>query len=171
MRGFTGKIFFFLLAGCLILATAVKAADMDKYTGKAKGHGGAVEVILVPDDLKWQDAPNALPPGAKLAVLEGNPMAKGPYTMRLKLPAGYKIPPHWHNGPEHVTVISGDFNLGKGDTFDESKGTNLPQGSFFMMKPKSHHFAWTGGETVLQLHGIGPWAITYVNPADDPRKK
>jgi hypothetical protein len=127
--------------------------------------------LFTPSDLKWSDAPAALPPGAKLAVLEGNPMGKGIYTMRLQMPAGYKIPPHHHRQVEHVTVISGNFNLGLGDKFDESAGHAMPTGTFGFLSPKHHHFAWAKDDTVIQLHGIGPWEIVYVNPADDPRKK
>jgi quercetin dioxygenase-like cupin family protein len=126
--------------------------------------------LFVPSEIKWGDAPTALPPGAKLSVLEGNPMAKGIYTMRLQMPAGYKIPPHHHLQVEHVTVISGNFNLGMGDKFDESAGKAMPAGTFGFLPPKHNHFAWAKDETVIQLHGIGPWEIVYVNPADDPRK-
>lgn len=127
--------------------------------------------IYRPDQLKWADGPPSLPPGVKFAVLEGDPAKTGPFTLRLKFPDGYRIPPHWHASVEHVTVVSGIFNLGKGEKADTSKGMELPSGSFFLMEPKSAHFAWASGETVIQLHGIGPWGINYVNPADDPRKK
>ncbi|MBI5492114.1 MAG: cupin domain-containing protein [Deltaproteobacteria bacterium] len=148
-----------------VLVTASLARDM-------RQKGAAVhEIILTPNDMKWGPAPDALPAGAALAVLEGDPAKHGPFTMRLKVPANYRIPPHWHASPEHVTVISGKFNLAKGEKVDASvKGTELPQGSFFMIVPKSAHYAWASEETVLQLHGRGPWTITYVNPADDPRK-
>lgn len=127
--------------------------------------------IYRPDQLKWTDGPPSLPSGAKIAVLEGDPTKQGPFTIRLKFPDGYRIPPHWHSSVEHVTVISGTFNLAKGEKVDSSKGMELPPGSFFLMAPKSPHFAWANGETVVQLHGMGPWEINYVNPADDPRKK
>jgi quercetin dioxygenase-like cupin family protein len=89
--------------------------------------------------------------------------------MRLKLPDGYKIMPHTHPKVEHVTVISGTFNLGMGDKFDQASGREMPAGTFGHWPPGMKHFAWAKGETVVQLHGIGPWAINYVNPADDPR--
>ncbi len=125
--------------------------------------------LFTPGEIKWTDAPSALPPGAKLAVLEGNPSEKGLYTMRLLMPDGYRIPPHWHSGVEHVTVISGTFNLGMGDKFDEKAGTVMPAGTFGFLPPQTKHFAWATGETIIQLHGMGPWEITYVNPSDDPR--
>jgi hypothetical protein len=136
-----------------------------KAAAKMADHG-----LFKPDDIKWGDAPNALPPGAKLAVLEGNPMKLGIYTMRLWMPDGYKISPHYHTQFEHVTVISGQLNLGMGDKFDESKGNAMPAGTFGFLAPHMKHFAWATGETVIQLHGIGPWEIVYVNPKDDPRK-
>jgi quercetin dioxygenase-like cupin family protein len=125
--------------------------------------------LFTPGDIKWMDAPSSLPPGAKLAILEGNPSEKGFFTMRLQMPEGYKIPPHWHSGVEHVTVISGTLNLGMGDKFDEKAGTTMPAGTFGFMPPQTKHFAWASEETVIQLHGVGPWTITYVNPSDDPR--
>ncbi len=131
----------------------------------------AADSILRPDQLKWTDGPPSLPAGVKCAVLEGDPAKEGPFTLRLKFPDGYRIPPHWHSSPERVTVISGTFNLGQGEKADISKGTELPSGSFFLMDPKSAHYAWATGETVVQINGTGPWGINYVNPADDPRKK
>jgi quercetin dioxygenase-like cupin family protein len=122
-----------------------------------------------PDALNWSAAPDALPAGAQLAVLEGNPMGPGAYTMRLKMPGDYKIPPHHHARREHVTVISGAFKVGMGDTFDAGKMNEFPAGSFAYLEPTVHHYAMAKGETVIQLHGTGPWEIKYVNPADDPR--
>jgi len=124
-----------------------------------------------PAEIKWVDAPPSLPKGAKVAVLEGDLSSPGPFTMRVKAPAGFKIPPHWHPGIEHVTVISGSFFMGLGDTWDESKAHELTPGSFSYMAAGTRHFAWTKKETVLQVHGVGPWGITYVNPSDDPRNQ
>ncbi len=91
--------------------------------------------------------------------------------MRLWLPDGFKIQPHWHPAVEHVTVVSGEFNVGMGEKFDTAGGHALPAGTFAFLAPQMRHFAWAKGDTVLQLHGVGPWQINYVNPADDPRKK
>ncbi len=131
----------------------------------------SAHVMVTADEVKWTDGPPSLAAGSKTAVIEGDPKSPGLFTMRLKLPADYKIPPHWHPADEHVTVISGTFNMGMGDTFDASKGKALTTGAFAVMPAKSSHFAFTKEETVIQLHGMGPWGITYVNPADDPRKK
>jgi hypothetical protein len=127
-------------------------------------------VMVMPADLKWADVPS-LPPGAKIAVIEGPMNEAVPFTVRLKLPADYKIPAHWHPAIEHVTVISGTFNMGVGDKLDESKTTPLTAGCVAIMQPHTNHFAWTKEETIIQGHGVGPWAVNYVNPADDPRKK
>jgi quercetin dioxygenase-like cupin family protein len=124
-----------------------------------------------PAEIKWQQGPASLPPGAKLALLEGDPTKDGPFTMRLLLPDGYKIPPHTHPKVEHVTVIAGTFNLGMGEKFDQNAGREMPAGTFGSWPAGMKHFAWTKGETIIQLHGIGPWTINYVNPADDPRQK
>lgn len=127
-------------------------------------------ILVLPAAMQWTDAPPALPAGAKVAVLEGKPSDPGPFTMRIKLPANYKIPPHWHPGDEHVTVISGSFRMGLGEKFDEKALHDLPVGGFAVMAKGTRHFAATKGAVVVQVHGIGPWGITYVNPADDPRQ-
>jgi quercetin dioxygenase-like cupin family protein len=105
------------------------------------------------------------------AVIEGPPTEAVPFTFRLKFPPNYKIPAHWHPAIEHVTVISGTLNLGTGDKIDEAKTKSLSAGSVAIMQPKTNHFGWAKEETVVQVHGVGPWGLTYVNPADDPRKK
>lgn len=127
-------------------------------------------LISRPDGLKWKDGPPSLPPGAKLAILEGDPTKEGPFVFRVKVPDGYRIPPHTHPKPERVTIIAGTFNLGMGDTFDATKTEALPVGTYGTWPAGMKHFVWTKGETVVQFHGEGPWTINYVNPADDPRK-
>ena len=121
--------------------------------------------------IAWQDGPPSLPKGAKVAVLEGDPNAEGPFVFRVKLPDGYRIPPHTHPKTERITVISGTFNLGMGDTFDEKVGQAMPTGTYGHWPAGMKHFVWATGETVIQFHGMGPWSIKYVNPDDDPRNK
>ena len=137
--------------------------------GAAPAALGHDHQMIAPADLKWADNP-ALPPGAQIAVIEGK-TPEEPFTIRLRFPANYKIPAHWHPTVERVTVISGTFHLGIGDKLDPAKTMALAAGSIAIMPPKTNHFAWTSEPTVVQLHGIGPRGITYVNPADDPRKK
>ena len=150
----------------LIGATVLLAEEAAKAPAAATAH-----VMVTTADLKWVDGPPSLPPGAKVAGMEGNAKEPGPFTMRLKFPANYKIAPHTHPADEHVTVISGTFYMGMGDKFDEAAAKELPTGSFVVMPTKQAHFGMTKGETVVQLHGTGPWGVTYVNPADDPRSK
>ena len=125
--------------------------------------------VVVPADLKWEDSKAT--PGAKVAVIEGPANEPIPYILRVKFPADYEIPAHWHPSPERVTVISGTFNLGTGDKLDKEKTKALLPGSTAIIQPKTNHFGWFSEETVLQLHGVGPQDINFVDPADDPRKK
>lgn len=139
--------------------------------GLISGTAAATDMILLaPSDIKWTETP-ALPPGAKVAVLEGKMNEAGPITARLKLPANYRIPPHWHPVVERVTVLSGTFHYGMGDTFDKKTTRALSAGSLVVMPPEMRHYVWTKEETVIQLNVHGPWGITYVNPADDPRQQ
>jgi quercetin dioxygenase-like cupin family protein len=123
-----------------------------------------------PSRIEWRTA-DSLPPGAQIAVLEGDPSQEGFFTMRIRMPDGYRVPPHWHPKQERVTVLSGILYLGRGGTFDTKKAKALEPGTYSSMPPGMTHFAWMTGETVLQLGTLGPWSITYVNPDDDPRKK
>jgi hypothetical protein len=118
---------------------------------------------LTPDDLTWQAGPPMLPPGARMAVIEGAFNKPGPFTVRLKFPANYKIPAHWHPIKVTVTVISGTFNMGLRDTLDTTKGKALPAGSIFEMPARIHHFGWTSEETIIQEHGIGPLSVHYLD--------
>jgi hypothetical protein len=133
---------------------------------------GAHPNAFAPDQIKFGPPPPFVKPGAQLAVLEGDPTAaSGDYTVRLKMPAGYQIAPHWHPKRENVTVIAGELKVGMGDTFEESKMMVFPAGSFAYLDPSMHHFAMASGNTVIQIHGESPLQINYVNPADDPSKK
>jgi hypothetical protein len=136
-------------------------------------HSGASEKnAFTPETIPYGPAPAFVPAGAQLAVLEGNPMAaQGDYTVRLKMPDGYRIAPHWHPQRENVTVISGTFKVGMGDQFDESKMGSFPAGSFAYLDPDMHHFAMAKGEVVVQIHGVSPVQFNYINPNDDPSRK
>jgi len=135
--------------------------------GAADSPGGAW-VLREPAAIEWRAA-ESLPPGAQLAVLEGDPAREGLFTMRIKMPDGYRVPPHWHSMQERITVLSGTLNLGTGQTFDASATKALPAGTFSSMPPRMTHFGSMTGETILQLTSMGPWTVTYVDPADDPR--
>lgn len=119
--------------------------------------------------LKWGPAPPFFPAGARFAVLQGDPSQPGVYTVRLEMPPGYTIKPHTHPTDEHVTVISGTLLLAMGDAVNTASATALAAGGFITAPAGAHHWARARGRTVVQVHGQGPFAITYVNPKDDPR--
>ena len=142
------------MSTCLLLAATVAGAQ-----GPAPSHAQP--------EIKWGPAPAIFPPGAEMAVLQGNPGGTSEFTVRLRMPAGYVIPPHWHPTDENVTVISGKFRVGMGKTM--SSMLTLHEGGFITAPANEPHFARTEGVTVVQVHAIGPFAMTYVNPADTPR--
>lgn len=161
-------IVLLLIAGMALAQTAKHRTAAKSSAAKA---GGQAPTITTPDNVKWGDAPPVFSPGAQFAVLSGNPMAAGPYVVRLKVPDGYKIMPHWHPTTENVTVVSGELHVGMGDKFDEAGMQAMPPGSFVAMPPRMHHYAMAKGETVVQVHGTGPFKLNYVNPSDNPQKK
>jgi len=130
----------------------------------------AAHVLVPADKVQWGPAPPALPAGAQISVLEGNPAEKGAVTLRLKFPANYNIPPHWHSMTERVTVLSGALNVGMGDKLDRQGSQKLAPGGFVSLPANMHHFAWTAAPTVVQINLEGPFDIFYVNPSDDPQK-
>jgi hypothetical protein len=152
----------------LSVATLLAAAVTTCVTVRTV-YGQPEMQFVTPDQLKWVDAPPGLPRGAKVAILQGDPTKPGPFTLRARMPAGYKIPAHWHPTDENVTVISGVFHMGMGEKLDTSVGHPLPAGGFMAMPARAHHFAWATRDTIIQVHGTGPFEITYINPLDDPR--
>jgi hypothetical protein len=152
------------------VATALVGGLGAFLISQSNAYAQAGHTFVTPSELNWTDVP-ALGYGAKVAVIEGPLNEARPFTMRIKLPADFKVQAHWHPAIEHVTVMSGTFNIGMGDKLDPTKTQALPAGGVAIMQPNMNHFAWTKEETILQVHGVGPWAVNYVNPADDPRKK
>jgi hypothetical protein len=150
-----------LLLGLLaVLAVAI---------GFAQGADPAAHgPIFTPKEIAWGPGPAVLNAGAQMAVLEGNPSQSGLYTLRLKLPDGFKIMPHSHPTIEHVTVISGVMNAAMGDTFDKTKGSAMPVGSYAVLPAQMNHYAWFQGASTIQVHGEGPFVLNYANPKDDP---
>jgi quercetin dioxygenase-like cupin family protein len=131
----------------------------------------SAHVMFTPAAATWGDPPPVFEKGASFAVVSGNPGEPGTFVVRLKMPAGYKIAPHWHPTDEHVTVISGTFSLGMGDTFDKASMKDAPAGSYALLPAEMRHYAMAKTAAVVQVHGQGPFALTYVNPADDPSKR
>lgn len=117
------------------------------------------------------DAPG-FPPGVKLAVLDGDPSKAGAmFTLRLKTQDGFKIPPHWHSVDEMITVMEGSLGLGFGEKFEKDKIRFMPAGTYARMTKGERHFGMTKGETIVQISGVGPFDVNYVDPSDDPGKK
>ena len=127
-------------------------------------------IYMNPNEVKWGDAPPVFAKGAKMAVLAGDPGKSAPFVARLMLPANYKIAPHWHSADEDLTIISGTFYLAEGDKLDTKNAHAIKAGGFHHLPAKTHHFAFTKGPAVVQINGMGPFDITYINPADDPSK-
>ena len=157
---------------------------MQSFVLRAASCGSALLFLLAPalaqqqhqhafvnaGDVAWKDGPPSLPKGSQMALLYGDPAKDGIFVMRLKFPANYKIPAHTHPADEVVTVISGSFNIGTGAAFDPAKTQAIAEGGVVAMPPGMQHYVQIGQETVVQLSTRGPWNISYVNPAEDPRK-
>jgi hypothetical protein len=153
----------------MAMLVALAAGTMVLMTG---AQSDSAKHAFTPDAVPYGPTPAFVPPGAQLAVLEGDPgAATGDYTIRIKMPDGYRIAPHWHPKRENVTVISGTFKVGMGDRFDESKMGEFPAGSFAFLDPDMHHYAMASGAVVVQVHGMSPLQFNYVNPDDDPSRK
>jgi quercetin dioxygenase-like cupin family protein len=154
-----------LPAGLLLLVGAIGTATQEA------GPTSADHVVVRPDALKWGPPPPGLPPGSQAAILLGNPGKPGPFIVRAKMPDGYKVPPHWHSVDESLTVLQGTILVGHGDQMDPGSMQELGVGGFAHMPKGMRHYVVAKGETVIQVNGNGPFDITYINPADDPRKK
>jgi quercetin dioxygenase-like cupin family protein len=155
---------FIILA---LIATLIVALPLPRLAAQSP-HSSEMG-FYTPTTVEWKAGPAAIPSGAKMAVLEGDPTKEGPFVVRFQFPAGYHIPPHTHPKTERVTVISGTMLLAMGENLDRSAAKTLAAGTYGFWPAGMKHTAWSEGETVIQLHGIGPWQINYVNPADDPR--
>ena len=149
----------------LLIAVALLAAAAAPKATKPQA------VTIMAEEVKFGPAPPNLPAGAQLGVLHGDPGKKGLFAMRFKMPDGYAIPPHWHSNDEELTVVSGTFQLSMGDKFDAATAHSLSAGAYHFLPGKMHHAAAAKGDTVLDIHGMGPFDIHYLNPADDPSKK
>lgn len=162
-----------IILGMLLLG-GVRIAAQQKRSAPPppppKAH--SAHTMINASELQWGPGPAALPPGAQMAVVEGDPSKPGAmFAIRAKLPDGYKVPPHWHPTDEHIVVFSGSLMLGLGDKWNEASMHSLTAGGYANMPKKTNHFAMAKGETVFQVYGMGPFEVTYVNPNDDPRKK
>jgi quercetin dioxygenase-like cupin family protein len=133
-------------------------------------HAGELHhTVVSADAVSWGPAPPSLPPGAQAAVLLGNPAKEGPFVLRLKFPAGFVVPPHKHSKDEFLTVIAGRFAVASGEKLDRTASPFLPTASFVHLPAGMPHYAWVEAEAVVQINGVGPFDVTYVDPKDDPR--
>jgi len=158
----------------LAAVTAAYAQAPAKSAAKPKGQPApppAAHVMVNAADLKWGPPPPALPAGSQITVLEGDPGKAAPFVLRAKMPDGYKIMPHWHPTDEYVTVLSGTLVAGMGEKWDDAAMKTFTAGGFAKMPKKTAHYVTAKGETIIQVHAMGPFVVTYVNPKDDPRKK
>ena len=128
-------------------------------------------ILTTTTEIKWGAPPPVFEKGASFAVMSGDPSQAGLFVVRLRMPAGYKIAPHWHPTDEHVTVLSGTFSLGMGEKFDTATMKELPAGGYALLPAEMRHYALAKTEVTVQVHGIGPFVLTYVNPSDDPGKR
>lgn len=127
-------------------------------------------VMMAPGELKWMDSPPGLPPGSRLAVISGDPSQAQPFVIRAQVPAGYRVAPHWHPGDENLTILSGTVALGMGETFDEGTMTAIGPGGYASLPAQMRHYFLAKSAATFQVHGMGPFVVNYVNPADDPAK-
>jgi len=151
------------------MTSALVTAAVLSAGGTATAAGTGDNPIVNLDQATWGPAPPSLPPGAELAVLSGDPAKKGHFVIALRGPAGYTIPPHWHSTDEHVTVLSGTFTMGMGDSVDASKGTALTAGGYALMPQRMHHWAMATAPFVIQVQAQGPFDIRYISSSDDPK--
>ena len=131
----------------------------------------AQHVMVAPDTIKWGDSPPSLPPGAKFAVISGDPSQAAPFVIRAQVPAGYRVPAHWHPTAENLTVLSGTVALGMGEKWDDAALSNLAVGGYASLPADMRHFFLARTAATFQVHGTGPFVVNYVNAADDPRNK
>lgn len=130
----------------------------------------SAHVMVKAAAVQWGDAPPAFEPGARAAVMAGDPGRAGLFVLRLKTPAGFRIARHWHPTDEHVTVIEGDLTLEMGEGAKRHSATFGP-GDYVLLPAKMQHAASTTAGMVVQVHGTGPFELIYVDPDDDPRKR
>ncbi|MGH9385350.1 MAG: DUF4440 domain-containing protein [Vicinamibacterales bacterium] len=131
----------------------------------------AAHAMVASAEMKWGDAPPSVPAGARMAVVAGDPSKPEPFTLRFQFPANYRIAPHWHATDERVTILSGSVGLGMGKTFDQAALKDLPSGGYTVLPATMPHYVVAKTATTIQVDGVGPFVLDYVNPADDPSKK
>ncbi len=150
-----------IAAAALAIASAARADEPMK---------SKTPVFVNAKEIKWQPGLPDLPKGVQMTVMYGDPSKAGPYAARLKMPDGYKVPPHWHTQDEQLTIVEGTLVMYMGDSM-KSEGHPLDAGGYHFLPGKMHHSAEAKGDTVVQVQGMGPFDIHYINPADNPNPK
>lgn len=150
---------------CLLSSICV-VGSVEAQESQAPTH-----ILTAPTLTKWGPPPPVFEKGMSFAVISGDPSKQGIYVVRAKMPPGYMIAPHWHPADEHVTVISGTMAIGMGEKFDRTKMSTLPAGGYALLPANMRHFAMAKTAATIQIHGQGPFGLTYVNPSDDPSKR
>ena len=143
----------------------------DIFTADGSGAPASAHVMVTAPSITWGDPPPMLPPGSKIAVISGDPTKPGPFVLRLQMPSGYVVPPHWHPTTEDVTVLSGTLAVGMGDKVDDASMKDLTAGGYVSLPAEMRHYVRAKSAATLQIVSTGPFVINYVNPADDPSKK
>jgi quercetin dioxygenase-like cupin family protein len=155
--------------------TIFLACGGSRRTAGPAGNGPGEAVAAATDTspapaISWGPAPAVFPPGAQMAVVQGDPSSAGLFIVRLRFPSGYRIAPHTHPTDEHITVLGGTFLVGMGATRDEAAMTAVPTGGAVTAPAQHAHYAEARGATTVQINSMGPFALTYVNPADLPKQ-
>lgn len=150
-------------------AALALAAGLAAAVAGAAPPAGTLQVQ--PDAIAWRPGNPSMPPGTQIAVLEGDPKAAGMFTIRLKVPAGSRLAPHWHPRDERVTVIAGVAAVGFGDGVDEAAVTRFGPGAFYLNPARSHHYVLFPEESILQVTGVGPWQVHFIEPRGAPARR
>jgi quercetin dioxygenase-like cupin family protein len=162
---------FGAMVGVAYIAGTVSVSAQTGAASKPTAAQPTKHLMVAADDVKWGPAPPALPPGAQAAVLDGDPGKTGLFVVRLKFPDGYQVAPHSHPTDEHLILVSGTLMAGLGDKVDEAAMHTMRAGGYAKMPARTNHYVRAKSETIVQITGMGPFEVTYVNPSDDPRTK
>ena len=166
----TSKIAFAVAAALAVSSCGQNDSTANTSNPAADNQTAATEEAQA-DTYNWGAAPPVFPAGAQMAVLHGDPTKSGTFVVRLRFPANYQVAAHYHPTDEHVTIISGEMSLGMGDKLDRAKANTMKPGGYVAMPAKMSHYVWTDSGVVLQVQAEGPFALTYINPADDPTRQ
>lgn len=151
-----------LFKSVCVAATLLAVFAVASFSQEKKASDSAHKIVHF-SDLKWV----GIMKGCELAPVSGDFNADGEaFVLRIRCGDGIKVPAHWHPTDENITVLKGTFLVGMGETFDESKLQTMNVGNFTTMPKEMRHFALSKGETIVQIHGTGPFKVNWVNPSE-----